>query len=342
MDKDLTPLVSVILPVYNAGEYLAESINSILNQSFRSFELLIFNDGSTDNSLKIMESFKDERITIFNYNKNQGYIRHLNYGIQIAIGKYIARMDADDISHPDRLQHQFDFLQCNPDFSLVSSDIQVTDENNTLHGIFNYDKKLPVEWQLVWRNPIAHPTAFFRRSLLKDEVVVYNDAMMPAEDYELWSRLIKKGNFKILDEPLLNYRVVQESAYNSNKRNALLLSNNISYNYVTGILQKDVDRRYLRMTEFTRIDINRSATSPWSVNELRCFCYDLIAGFRKQFEWSRHDEMSARVDLLTRVDIMFYDLNYSFFRRFFTLLSIDYRAFIEYIKMKYLFTNDKA
>ena len=110
------PLVSILMPVYNSEKYLREAIKSILNQTFTNFELIIINDGSTDNSLKIIKSFKDNRIKIIKNKGNLGLIKTLNKGIDLAQGKYIARMDADDIAMPKRLEKQIAFFNENPDY----------------------------------------------------------------------------------------------------------------------------------------------------------------------------------------------------------------------------------
>src|SRR3569833_3127261 len=113
------------MPVYNAGKYLKQSIESILNQTVADFEFLIFNDASTDDSLNIIKSYSDERIRVINSPINTGYVKHLNHGFQIARGTYFARMDADDISVPTRFEEQLTFLNLNPNIDIVGSYISV-------------------------------------------------------------------------------------------------------------------------------------------------------------------------------------------------------------------------
>ena len=117
-------VVSVILPVFNGEKFLTESINSILNQSFKKFELIVINDGSTDNSYEYIKKFKDTRLSVINNDKNIGLSNSLNKGILVAKGKYIARMDQDDISLPDRLKKQVAFMDDNPGIGVCGTWLQ--------------------------------------------------------------------------------------------------------------------------------------------------------------------------------------------------------------------------
>ena len=133
------PLVSVIMSVYNGEKYLVQAIDSILNQTYQNFEFIIIDDCSTDNSSHILQEYaqKDSRIKIIKKEKNigiKGFIKNLNLGISIAKGKYIARMDADDISLPERFQKQVDFLENNPEITLVGAQLNLINEQNKITG----------------------------------------------------------------------------------------------------------------------------------------------------------------------------------------------------------------
>jgi glycosyltransferase involved in cell wall biosynthesis len=199
------PTISVIMPVYNAEKYLREAIDSILAQTFSDFEFLIFNDGSTDSSGEIIKSYKDDRIILAYNGANQGYVAHLNEGIRIARGKYIARMDADDIALPERLAKQVSFMENNPNCVLCGSLIETFGEEK---GIV----ELPTEgWEIqlkmLYITPFAHPAVMIRTSTLKEHNLYYNASVMPAEDYDLWTRLLDYGKVHNINEPLLKYRV---------------------------------------------------------------------------------------------------------------------------------------
>lgn len=200
----MTPLVSVILPVYNAERYLKESINSILAQSFSNFEFLIFNDGSSDKSGTIILEFKDSRIRYFESANNVGYVEHLNHGLKIAKAKYIARMDADDIARPDRLLKQYEFLEKNKEYIVCGTWFNVIGKNHAVQlPVDNDDIKL----RMLSITPFCHPSIMIRTEVLQRNGILYDNEYIPAEDHELWCRLAEYGKFANLQETLLQYRV---------------------------------------------------------------------------------------------------------------------------------------
>lgn len=198
------PVISVIMPVYNAALYLRQAIDSILSQHFQDFELLIFNDGSTDGSKEIIQSFNDPRIHLIDFESNQGYVVLLNLGLQKARGKYIARMDADDIAHPERFQKQYEFLEQNPEYILCGTNFRIVDGSQIV--------KLPsedeeIKLKLLYINAFCHPSVMFRASTIREERILYSHEHMPFEDYELWTRISELGKLKNVQEVLLYYRI---------------------------------------------------------------------------------------------------------------------------------------
>ena len=207
--KKAQPLVTVLMPVYNGSKYLGEAIESILNQSFTDFEFLIIDDGSTDKSVKIIKSYDDERIRLVKNIKNLGQRASLNMGIELALGKYIARMDQDDVSLSTRLAKEVKVLDASPNCGLISTNCYLIDANGKVSDSSILKKDLTggqVEWYLLWGNPIVHPTVMFRTKLvqyLKGYPDIFN---FHVEDYVLWSRLVQKKSIIILSEPLLLLR----------------------------------------------------------------------------------------------------------------------------------------
>ena len=199
------PKVSVIMPVYNTKEeYLREAIESILNQTFPDFEFIIINDGSTNNAEDIILSYKDKRIRYIKQ-KNSGVAKTLNYGFDIAQGKYIARMDSDDISLPFRFEKQVEFLERNKGVSAVCSSIEIFPQVKI--------SKTPKEIKfldLYFFNCICHPTVMLRRSDFNKHNLRY-DPSFTSEDYELWTRVVKVLKFCSLQEVLLKYRIHGEN-----------------------------------------------------------------------------------------------------------------------------------
>lgn len=195
------PLVTVLMPVFNAEKYLYDAVKSILSQSLHDFEFLIINDGSTDASVKIIESFKDSRIRLIHNEKNSGLIETLNKGIKLACGKYIARMDADDFSHPERLLKQVQFLEQNTKVGLCATKVRKMGKTD------NYwfaSRHIPI--LLLFNATICHPSVMFNNKELKGNLV-YPDEFIHAEDYALWIHIIKQRKIEMLDEVLLDYRV---------------------------------------------------------------------------------------------------------------------------------------
>ena len=207
MDKIVEPLISVVMPVYNAEPFLREAIESILNQTFQNFEFLIFDDGSTDKSAAIISSFNDERIKSVYSIKNQGYVYHLNEGLRRARGKYIVRMDADDISDKLRIEKQVRFMESNPHVGVSGGQIAVIDNHDKILREQKYqveDDKLRV--QLLMDSCFAHPTVILRKSLITETNLNYDSALMPAEDYALWGELAAHTDLANLPDILLKYR----------------------------------------------------------------------------------------------------------------------------------------
>lgn len=209
------PKVTVLMPVYNAEFYIQEAVDSILKQTFDDFEFLIFNDGSTDSSADIVRSYNDQRITFFDSKQNKGYVYHLNYGIEIAKGEYIARMDADDISHPMRLKKQVDFMDRNPEIGVCGTWFRIIGSNYTVKHPTNDTK---IRLSLLKDSAIGHPTVILKTHLLKKHGLQYDASFVPAEDYLFWVNLSQYCELANLPEVLLQYRVHQHQI-SSDRRN---------------------------------------------------------------------------------------------------------------------------
>lgn len=200
------PKVTVLMSVYNNEKHLSDAVNSILNQTFGDFEFLIINDGSTDNSDEILKSYKDSRITIYKNKENIGLAKSLNLGLKKAKGKYIARQDGDDISMPERLKRQVDFLDKYSDYAVVGTFAKVFDENSREVRLW---KKLieddEIRKFLKKGNCIIHGSAMIRTSFLNN-VGFYYESMERSQDYELWLRLSKKYKMANIPEVLYFWR----------------------------------------------------------------------------------------------------------------------------------------
>jgi glycosyltransferase involved in cell wall biosynthesis len=208
----MDPLVSVIIPCFNAGKFLEEAVRSVMQQTYSNIEIIIVNDCSTDDSPAIIAQLQKEdvRIILFNNLENLGISKTLNKAIENSRGKYIARMDADDICFPGRIEKQVNFLEQNPDIAICGGNFIKIDEqgNKTGKVIFPTGNKI-LKAELLFYCPFAHPAMMLRKTVL-ETVGGYKD-LAPAEDYELWLRIAEKFNVENLSDYLIYYRVHSSS-----------------------------------------------------------------------------------------------------------------------------------
>lgn len=198
--------ISVLLPVYNGEKYLAEAIESVLNQTYSDFEFLIISDGSTDGTKQISHKYaaRDKRIRYFENEKNQGLVETLNRGLGLVSGKYIARMDADDICHPERFQKQIDFMDGHPDIAICGTSFQSFGASNTTH-IYPREHE-EIKAGLLFGSCICHPSVFIRADFIREHKIEYLQETFPAEDYKIWVKAAKHGLLHNLPDVLLQYR----------------------------------------------------------------------------------------------------------------------------------------
>ena len=201
----ITP-ITVLMPVFNAEKFIKEAIDSVLTQTFTDFELLIINDGSTDSTVQIINSFSDSRIKLI-HQKNGGVSEALNTGLLAATGKYIARFDADDVCYPERLKLQYDFMIAHPDYILVGSDANyITEEGEFIFtykniGHSNEDIKSKISIYC----PFVHSTVFYKKEIIL-KLGGYNKNAHSFEDYFLWKNLINFGKVYNFEKPLIKVR----------------------------------------------------------------------------------------------------------------------------------------
>lgn len=207
-----THLISVLMPVYNTKEeYLRASIESILNQTFTDFEFIIVNDGSTNNAEEVILSYKDNRIKYVKQ-ENQGIVGALNNAWSKASGKYIARMDSDDIAYPERFAKQIKFLEENPEYSLVGSWAKIIPSKNII--------KLPQDikiMDLLADCMFIHPSIMFNKADFEKFNLQYETGFEYAEDYCLYANAVKHLKMTNLQEVLLDYRVYPENSSSKNR-----------------------------------------------------------------------------------------------------------------------------
>lgn len=201
------PLVSILLPVLNAEKYLAECLESIKTQTYKNWELIIANDGSSDGSERIIENFIKDSSNQIKYLSfvHSGLPFCLNKGVEVASGKYIARMDADDIMLPNRLAVQVDFLENNPKIDILGGQAIEIDESGIEFSVIKkpiFDSEIKKE--LVFSCPLVHPTVMLRKEILQKNL--YKEIYPNSEDSDLWRRLAKTNTFRNVDAILIKKR----------------------------------------------------------------------------------------------------------------------------------------
>lgn len=230
------PLVSVIIPCYNAEKYVEASVRSIMEQSYKNLEILLADDASNDATLTIIKNLEkeDERIKIIKHEENRKIVKTLNELVSVAKGKYIARMDADDISLPNRIEEQVKFLENNPRYAGCGVAIQAIDKDGKkIHKSFFPCIYSEARFASKFFTPLCHPTALFKGAVLRDNP--YDEDFIYAEDYELWCRLMLERKYEItnLDKVLFYYRFYTEqtSFVRKNEQNQLMKQIFIKYEF---------------------------------------------------------------------------------------------------------------
>lgn len=201
----MTPKISVLMPVYNSEKYVATAIESILNQTFSDFEFIIINDGSTDNTAKIVQKYarRDSRIKFIDNQINQGLITILNQGLDLCTGEYIARMDGDDISRPERFKLQVDYMDAHPNVGVVGAWVSAF---GTKQDIYKYAPVIKLLDLLIHGCRICHPTAMIRASVLHNNNIRYSKRYPCAEDFAFWMSIAHVSELHNLQTVLLDYR----------------------------------------------------------------------------------------------------------------------------------------
>jgi len=200
----LNPEISVILPVYNAATYLREALDSVLQQTYADFELLVYDDGSVDDSRQILDSYTDPRIIRHYSDENQGLIKVLNTSLSHARGKYLARMDADDICLPDRFEKQIAFLNQHSEYGICGTQLKLIHNGQEIKRPCD-DNAL--RWWFFKGSPLAHPSVMIRASVIHQNQLRFDETAYVAEDFDLWWRLAFYCKMYNLDEALLLYRI---------------------------------------------------------------------------------------------------------------------------------------
>ena len=281
-----TPKVSVLLPVYNCATYLRHSITSILDQHFTDFELIVINDGSSDDSAKIIDEFSDPRLRVY-HQTNQGLPKTLNRAISLSLGVYLARQDADDISLPTRLEKQVAFLDSHPKVALLGTWTQIIAEDKlTLRQHTHPCSNAELQMRLLFNNVFVHSSVMLRAKAL-DQIGFYSEepTKYPPEDYDLWLRIAAEFELANLPEALLHYREIPTSI--SRTQDSLIgeRAKEMSTAAIQGLLQRFDCGPYSENTLAHLVLAMNRDTKPFSFTLYRHLCQLLL---RIQMAKTRH------------------------------------------------------
>jgi glycosyltransferase involved in cell wall biosynthesis len=210
--------ISVLMPVFNGEKYVAEAVDSILNQTFTDFEFIIVNDGSTDATSNILAGYDDKRIKLVSL-EHEGLVYCLNKGVELSKGKYIARMDSDDIAFPERLQVQYDFMESHPEIGICGTNYKVLSNN-----LSKYTSRLPandtdIRAQMFFHPVFCHPTVLLKKDVMEKSDLKYDKDFFGAEDYRLWIDVMDHTQGAIIPDILLHYRIHSMNVTVQNNKN---------------------------------------------------------------------------------------------------------------------------
>lgn len=284
------PLVSVLMPAYNCEAYVLEAVSSMLSQTFSDFELLVIDDGSTDSTRKLLESVHDPRLRLVSNESNIGLIGTLNRGIELAVGRYIARMDADDISAPERLEKQVQYLEAHPAIHVLGSMVNLINEQGKVFGaIAGYPKEADeIHRYLLRECCLIHPSVMFR----KDTVLAaggYAASARHAEDYDLWLRLSDHREIANLPDKLVSYRM---------HRNQVSIRNLVTQHHVAQSCRKAALKRRSTLGEVVDDAEQVVYAGLWRrLSAAECTLGRDYLSWARIYRWMKHSDMALRLTL---------------------------------------------
>jgi hypothetical protein len=291
------PKVTVLMSVYNGERFLRPAIESVLGQTFREFEFLIIDDGSSDASAAIVNGYKDPRIKLVHNAANIGLTRSLNRGLELALGVHIARMDCDDISEPGRLERQLAYLGEHPECAVVGCAYGVIDsQDRNRFSIYETDAHAFLAWSLCFQNPLAHPSVLMRADAVR-AAGGYDTRRIYSQDYDLWWRLSRLGQLSSLPERLFKLRRHRESLTSRHLREQKETAGRIRAEHLGRLLGATGD---LELHEQLESGDCESLGEDRVINRAReYFCQELRAGDGERLR-IRRDAAARKVLLFLR------------------------------------------
>ena len=293
---NIVPEVSIAMPCYNSIKYLDKAIESILEQTYCNFELIIVDDNSTDNTMETLKEYakKDFRIKVLSNEFEKGVSGAMNTAIKNARGKYFTRMDSDDISVLDRIEKQYMFLENNPEYGVCSVNISMMDELGNIYNENVYpDSTIPHEWTFLWTNPIPNAPSMYRTEIITKNDILFSN-LKTAEDYEFLSHIILNSKVYMIPETLYLYRHSSKSLFNSNLKETFDNSIEISKKYFKKIITSEIPKYYENLTYFQTQDSKIVSEDIKIVNK---FLLDISDKFKEAFKWNEEEYNAVRYSI---------------------------------------------
>ncbi|WP_333625669.1 glycosyltransferase [Sphingobacterium siyangense] len=285
--------VTILMAAFNASKFIADSIKSALNQTFQNFELLIINDGSTDNTETIIQSFHDPRIRVIKNETNRGLIESRNIALLEAQGKFIAILDSDDIAIPDRLEKQLNAFQNNPDLAVVGSRALIIDQNGNETGerldVFTDIDKIKIT--LFFENTIVHSSTMIKTKIFREVNGYQGDILI--EDYDLFYRISQKYAIENLEDYLVKYRIhgtnisirkrdqLDQALYNLKIRQVNQFALNVECKYIAILLANFRNDNYTLEENFYILALLKEKNKQYNIYKQEAFSNEL---YNKWFE----------------------------------------------------------
>lgn len=275
------PRISVVMPAFNAAAYIDDAIQSILAQTYHDFEFIIIDDGSTDATRAIINTYTDARLLVLAHETQQGIVQSLNYGIQAASGEYIARMDADDISLSERFAKQVAFLDKSPQVAYVATATQGIDALGKLQPLPTQLNKTAtsIRWVLHWSADTAHSGVMLRRNLFTDAGFWYDQDYPLAEDFDLWTRLAQQYDPGYVPDVLHHVRFHERRTTRQRRDTARATHQRIMQRELTRLLQTDVSNA--ATDTITRLAIHHDASDVFTADSLEASTMLITAAYRQ-------------------------------------------------------------
>ncbi len=301
----MTPLVSVVLPVYNGAAFLSEALDSLFAQTFTDYELIVIDDGSTDRTSEILQQVQDSRLTVYRHAQNQGLVAALNSGWQQASGSYIAIMNADDVCLPERLAQQTAFLNRHPDVGLLGTATEAINHAGEFQRL-NLSLTQPgvIGWELFFKCPLAHPTVMIRRSLLV-QTGGYRQERRYAEDYDLWTKIAPLTRMANLPDVLLRYRVWPETITARNRQPMEIQSTLICQEIVSRGLDRDISLRDAAiLRRLHHRDAGEAPATPDDVRRATAVLLELHRRYLKSTSLTRPEQQQVAASVARKLLVL--------------------------------------